>query len=43
MINGGEIRRQLGANKNQSVKTPAEMHASIIFLFDSKDIHAFFY
>ena len=37
IMKGGEIRKQLGANKNQSVKIPLEMHASIIFLFVAKE------
>ena len=33
IINGGEIRKQLEANKNQSVKTPSAIQSSITFLF----------
>jgi hypothetical protein len=35
IINGGEMRRQLGANKNQSVSTPLAMQRSMIILFVS--------
>ena len=37
IINGGEMRRQCGANKNQSVNTPVSIEASITFLFVSKE------
>src|SRR6266511_716316 len=37
IINGGEIRRQLEANKNQSVRTPFAILASIIFLLASNE------
>ena len=33
IISGGTIRKHSGANKNQSVKTPLSINASIIFLF----------
>src|SRR5436190_6683686 len=33
----GEMRRQLGANKNQSVRIPCLIHSSIIFLLVSKE------
>jgi hypothetical protein len=32
IVNGGEIRRQSGAKRNQSVNTPLMIHLSIIFL-----------
>ena len=36
-INGGEIRKQFGANRNQSVITPETIHVSMILLFVSKE------
>ena len=36
IVNGGANRIQCGANKNQSVKTPFAIHASIICLLVSK-------
>jgi len=32
IIKGGEIRKQFGANKNQSVNTPFSIQVSIILL-----------
>src|SRR5438045_9603372 len=37
MINGGQMRRQFGANKNQSVNTPFRMQLSITFLLVSSE------
>lgn len=37
IINGGEMRIQLAANKNQSVITPETIQASMIFLLVSKE------
>jgi hypothetical protein len=37
ITNGGEIRRQFAPNKNQSVRMPFAIHASVIFLLDSKE------
>ncbi len=37
MVSGGEIRRQLEENKNQSVNTPLRMQLSMILLQVSAD------
>lgn len=37
IVNGGEMRKQLAANKYQSVIAPLSIHASIIFLFVSNE------